>query len=364
MDFLIPSSIVAVFISFGVVIFVMTQLLIDGSNIARTRKLYRHFVEAGKQSAAQNITIIVRLSKKAESIIPLLDHLLAVDDKKLKIIVVTKHTAGKKAKTTLALYRRKNKMKNLHIIRYQKGMRNQDISKKYTNGHIYIELLPESRLARGFCEALSDEFLLSNSMAVVPKQVHHLNNTLASAFASHSSTWNSLSSLFRQSSVVHRNTPLVAFHADAEHNASETVVAKIAHNATILLPALNHTSASFRHAITKTVDQLSMMKIIVITSFTTGAFIALKAFPTVNDIVLGIIVILGLLTLLYAINMSYVKGYSVADRIALVLLTPFIFIYSIVIWTTAICIYVVNRFSRYTAAIVRGTITKVRLSQR
>lgn len=360
MEFLIPSSITAVFISFGLAIFVMAQLFIDSFNIARTRKLYRHFVEAGKESTALNITIIMRLSKKAESIIPLLDHLLSIHDKKLHIIVVTKHTSGKHAKSTLESYRRKNKMKNFHIIRHQKGVRNQDISNRYTDGYIYIELLPESRLARGFFEALSNEFILSNSIAVIPKQVHILNNTLASAFASHSSTWNSLSSPFRQSSVVHSNTPLIAFRANREHNAPDTVVAKMAHNATILLPTLHHTSSLLRRAIVTTVNQLSIVKIFAVALFVTGAIIALMALPTVNDIILCIIVIFGLLTLLYIINMSYIKGYSVTDRIALVLLTPFIFIYLIFIWATAICVYIVKEFSRYTTHIVRDTFTKVR----
>jgi len=360
MEFLIPTSIAAILVAVALAIFVTLQTLIDGIATSRSRKLYRHFVEAGKLHTAHTITAIITLSKKAESITPLLDHLLESGYEKLHVIVLMKHTAGKHAKTELESYRRKNKMKNLRLIQFQKGITNNDLSKRYTDGHIFIELLPESRLAPGFFETLSNEFLLTNSVAIIPKQVRSLNATLTSAFASHSAAWKSLLSFLPGRLVsVPSNTPLVAFRVNDEH-ALSSVQAKKAYTATVLLPAIDQIPTFIRSSITSIVNRLSARKVFGIIIIITAFIVSLFALPTVEDIFIAIGVVTGLSMLLYIFNLSRVKGYSPSDRIALVLLTPFVFVYSIAVWIVAICMYILQTLSRHTTVATRSVSTKAR----
>jgi hypothetical protein len=107
-SFVTPTSIVALFI---VVVTLLLRLFMDARDIQADAKIAQNLRNLGRKHAQQKVTVVVELGKRADSITPLLDHLFSSPYKKLEVIVLIKHTAGKNAKRQLELYRQHRQIK-------------------------------------------------------------------------------------------------------------------------------------------------------------------------------------------------------------------------------------------------------------
>lgn len=137
--------------------------------------------------ARKSFSVIVELDRSAEAILPLLDHLLHTDYDNLHVVVVVRHTAGKRALNELRRYQRVNKGKlAMSVIKHKKGMDRQFILQRHAKSDLVLWLERDERLSTDFFRRISLEFLDTSLDAVATRQIAQLNDTLASA----SQGWN------------------------------------------------------------------------------------------------------------------------------------------------------------------------------
>lgn len=156
--------------------------------IRENQILYKKLIIEAKKRATQSFSVVVELDRRAENIFPLLDSLEAQDYKKLQIVVIIKHTAGKNAFKLLSAYKRKSKSK-LTLVRHRRGMNTETIITRYATGRYFIRLTPGMRVSPNFFVNASYATLVSPNSIITPRQLDRPGRTLLSGFMALRTVW-------------------------------------------------------------------------------------------------------------------------------------------------------------------------------
>lgn len=155
------------------------------------RRVQATLLRAAKLKARRSFTVLIHLSRRADSIWPLLDHLAHHNYRKLQVIVVVRQTAGSKAAATLRAYRRTMPALSLSIVTYRKGLLDADVIRRYGTGDYIMTMMPAMRLSPQFFTYLSYA-LVERPAAMLVRYYRRPDRTLLSAFASLDALWRAI----------------------------------------------------------------------------------------------------------------------------------------------------------------------------
>ena len=162
-----------------IMVFVLIlQLWIDR---LRMRQLPKVRLQHSDEIAPKHkISVIVPLSRRAESLFETLDHLRAQNYEQLEVVVVVRQTAGKNAANTLRRYRRKHADLSLRIVKHKKGMDSRVLASRYARGEVVMELEPSYRLSPGFFAQSSAHFNVASLDELRPIVYKRAGNSITS----------------------------------------------------------------------------------------------------------------------------------------------------------------------------------------
>lgn len=140
----------------------------------------RTLMKSAKKRAQRKVSVVVQLRRRANSLENLFEQLAAQHYKKLEVIVVVYHTAGKAApQATRTLARRHNLV--VKTISHKKGLTNEIAAIRRATGDIVMLLSADTRMSERFFEKLSLAFTQPVE-AVRIHQLSQIGQSLISAF--------------------------------------------------------------------------------------------------------------------------------------------------------------------------------------
>lgn len=341
MEFLIPTSVPTIVIACILLLAVSLFIAIDGKAVRRSRRLFRQLIASGKHSSLRPVSVIIELTRSANSITPLLDHLFKQKYSHLEVVIVIKHTAGKNARKELESYRRKQRVSGLRLVKHAKGLTMQQIIRRYTNGELLLQLTKDDRLSDNFFSDISLDYLLSSTGVIAPIRYLKPGKSLASGLSAHFSVWSHFIAQFN--TPRHNIFPLEngIVYSRALLIEDELPLAKY--------PALRSRSASIS---TKAVDSMSMTRYLKSASGLVMSYpskwtsLLLASLVFASAIILGIthpsdfsivaIVIIAVYVAISARTQLGLTGYSAADQVTLLLLSPFGLFFALLIYALSI----------------------------
>ncbi|MDB5181133.1 MAG: hypothetical protein JWO54_896 [Candidatus Saccharibacteria bacterium] len=340
MDFLIPTSPVAIIIAALLAAFVVLRLVSDYRSIKQSRQLYSQLLEFGKLKSQQSFTVVIELSRKAETIFALLDTIYAQHYPSLQVIVVVKRPAGVAARTKLAAYKRQHKLTGFKVVDHEKNQTIVALAKRHSKGKVVIKLNEDMKISPHFFSDLSLDFVQPGVVAVVPDKVHQLNATVSTALREHFTTISKFKTALWLNKVHSwQLNDGVAFRLKE--------VAKNFENTTGLMAVTSRStfittpSAALKpKALVK--QSVEVTKVLLGTKFvlwlSMAAFVALVGlavlFPA--ESILISVVLAVLYVLLYASVLSQNNAYKFIDKTNLILLAPFALLYALLIYIATI----------------------------
>ena len=336
-DFIIPTSTLLIFIACLLIAYIVFQIAIDVKEIIHSKKLHSKLMGIARTQSLQTFSVVIELSKSAETILPLLSHLYEHKYSGLEIIVIIKHTAGKNSSKILARYRRQNKLNSLKIIHHKKGWNIQDYLRRYGSGKLTMILNSNMRLSPVFFINASIESLNNNNAIVaLPRQHMVLNETVASALHTNANN------LRQYIQLTKKQISIFPFRPGLIYNR-KLIVAGCKIPAVLSLPIsqqlnisntanINSIKSYSKQAIANTTKILKSKYGIVSLVFVSSlAFTSIMLFkPDELLILLGLIIALYVLTII--VMQIRLKGYSLFNHINLILIAPFSLLFMVVIY--------------------------------
>jgi hypothetical protein len=197
MEFILSTPLL-IFAAVILAIFVILQIYIDTKDIIQSNKIQRELIAIAKKQSEKTFGVIIELSHSAETAIPLLEHLMSQNYSKLVVIILIKKTAGKKSKITLNNFRKVSHMRNLHIIMHSKGLKLENVVRRFGPIDLVMLMKVSQRLSSNFFTLASIGALsMLDGFVMMPRRHLRLGNPMTSALiAQRSILWQQISSLF------------------------------------------------------------------------------------------------------------------------------------------------------------------------
>ena len=149
------------------------------SDILLNRRGIRNLIIAGKRTSTQPITVVIVLRKRFASIVPLLDHLYGFSYRKLRILIISHHLAGRNVRRDAERYVNSFGRKNLEIVAHKKGQTLDQEVDRYVKTDIWIKLDESLSLAKRFFELVSYDY---RGVSMIPMVQSDITNRLTSLF--------------------------------------------------------------------------------------------------------------------------------------------------------------------------------------
>ena len=194
-------------------VFLIILTTIDAKR-SRHRKFLRKLMTSYViRKSAKRFSVIVELDRSADTIWPLLEHLSELGYEKLRVVVLVRHTAGKRSLTELRRYQRSNRARlRLSVIKHRKGLDRDMLLRRHVDGELVMWLDRNDRLEAKFLGRVSLEFLDPSLDAIMPRIISRLDDTLAGAATAwrevSQDLWSSLMNA-KTETVVYRRTTLL-----------------------------------------------------------------------------------------------------------------------------------------------------------
>lgn len=288
--------------------------------IRESRRLSRMLIAEAKKHVNQHFTVLVELDRKAESVLPLLEHLHAQDYAKLQVIVLVKHTAGKNASRQLASFKRRLGLKGLSVVMHKRGLTHETVLRRYAKGRFVMHLSTGMRLSPRFFINASYALLQRDTDVILPRMVIRPGLTIVSGFNALRAVWSAIIGHSGHKQVrplqygqVFKLNSLLAGKS-FEHPSKRPFIDRF---------YVDATSEGF-------VWQQSLRAALI--AFVSYAFVGAAVWFSFllfeNNAVEMVIVLLTALYLLSQLTFqSSLRGYTATDHVNMFLLTPFMPLY-------------------------------------
>ncbi len=142
------------------------QIVISFINSRQVGRVYKYLINDARQRSRRSFTVIVTLSRRADTIMPLLDHMRALNYAKLQVVVVVKQTAGSRAQRSLEAYRRRTGLK-LTIVKYRRGLTPAVLAGRYVTGDYVMQIDGTDRLSSRFFDLVSQVLYSTRASTLV-----------------------------------------------------------------------------------------------------------------------------------------------------------------------------------------------------
>ncbi len=342
MEFLLPHTPLAVAIILLFALVVCVRFIIDMKEVVAARRLRGQVARYVREQNIPTVSVIIELDRRAETIMPLIDHLYEHNYPGLEVVIIVKHTAGKNAQPKLACYRRKEQCKNLKIIKHTKGLTQATIVRRYTTGSLIMRLAPEDRLLKGFFADVALEFLDENITVVQPRRHSAINSTLLSAMHATLAIWHHMGATLRkrvpvksslESGLVYRRQALIeATELRSVYSLWAAIQVKPQPSWAMLGRRVQCTVINSTNMYTRWAMVAGLVAVI-------GLAIL---FWNQDLLLLGYIILLSF-CIVYVLSMISVKGYSLPQKLSLLLFVPFSFIFTALLLLYSLSISLLKR---------------------
>lgn len=327
MEFITLASYQATIIAVVILATIVTLRIVrDSKYTAKSNQLHHALIDLGKKHAKKSFSVIIALDKKADSIIPLLNHLYAQNYPKLEVIIVIKHTAGKNARPVLLRYKRGHASLNLQLVKHVAKARPVDVIRQRAKNMLVMTMSEDERLSHDFFTSASLDFLSHKQNVIILKTYSRLNNSLTAAFTSH---FGMHKNLRRQLSTdtstvlpgaIYRRT---VFTRSTQENNHSTTASTLAYMV-------------ISNPLTSKVIQPTTIKKIITSLLLTFLGIGIVTYIIItmryeDQLLLTVLLILAY-TISYAIGLVGIKAYSALDKTSLILLAPIFGVYQLLIF--------------------------------
>lgn len=288
-----------------------------------TKRVRDQLLQAAKQQARRSFTIVVTLTRRADTMWPLLDHLAGHGYKKLHVLVIVKPTAGSKALSTLRAYRRSMPSLKMTFVTYRKGMQPSDLVGRYATGDYILPLNADMRLSPDFFTQASYG-LVQKPTALSVRTYHQPQATLLSGFSSIDMMWQAV--IRRLDSRPTSYTSLT----DGIIMAKKSVVKQEVMNAQAVMS--DEFGIDTAYAPTKPYITSAMSALWTLVGLTVLLSLLAVLIATTPSSVLPFILLLMAIVYLVssALLMTSMKGLRTASVVQMVMLTPFYPLYVVV----------------------------------
>ncbi|HRJ06505.1 MAG TPA: hypothetical protein PK096_02205 [Candidatus Saccharibacteria bacterium] len=290
--------------------YLLFQLWVDRARLRQHPRVKLRHVTGEMEK--KSISVLVTLTRRAETVTGLLDHLDGHGYTRLEVLVVVKQTAGTNAAKLLERYRKQRPNFKLRIITHKKGLTPRIIASRYAAGQLILELDPAERLSPGFFGRVSSHFNVASLHQVVPSTFVTANSSVSSGLASWASVFSGLRSLLAGALPV---SSAVVWQREAYLSGS--AVTARPDSSVFVLKHIGQLGSKPGKGSRKP----AYTWIAAITILTTSLGLAAlgQAPVSVVLIALATMICYGLVTLLLV---SSVRGATVMQRLNLLLLTP------------------------------------------
>ena len=322
MELFIPHSPLAIAMIVIVTVLLVAKLIMDANEVRTNRRTFRLASEFIRTRNTPKISIIIELRKRAETLLPLLDHLYGHEYPNLEIVVIVKQTAGTKAQSQLSYYRRKLKRANLKVIKHTKGMESEVVIRRYTTGSFVAQIGADDRLPKGFFETAAMVLLDKQKDVIAPRPHTVLDQTLLRALVAVTGVWTHAYKLLRPVSDDRSFVPGRLYRRKAFLNKSATHV--------VYAPTLavrhidtSTTFVDFLKRLQKTGQSIKNRTVGIIWSGIALLAIALLALLWSQDVILFIRFLVLSYSAAFTLILLSLKGYSPLQQLTLILFAPF-----------------------------------------
>lgn len=162
-------------------VFLTISTILDTKRSRHRKFLRRLMTSYVTEKSAKRFSIMLELDRSVEAIWPILTHLTELGYPKLQVVVLVRHTAGKRALGELRRYQRANRSLNVSVIKHRKGMDRDTLLRRHAKGELVMWLGRDTRLNPSFLRRMSLEFLDPELDATTPRHAAPLSDSLASA---------------------------------------------------------------------------------------------------------------------------------------------------------------------------------------
>lgn len=315
LQYTIPLSILTFLIGIVLLVVVGIKVYVDVKETRQSRRLHQLLIRMAKQISQQPISVIIELDRKADSIFTLIDHLYEQQYPKLEVVVIIKQTAGKKAQTQLINYRRRKNLKSLRIIKHKKGLTVTQTVSKYASGNLVVKLLANNRVSATFFSDVSLDSLSSTYSVIVPRTHIKLDTSVRSGMLAHISVWQRFFSRLRYERVLQVMTPGVVYNRKALIKGGIKPSAPACVSRQAYVSTLGNEGGAPEFRLRKKYSVIVILGVI-------GLITVFSAVNAEERIILAIFLVSLYLVVHTGLQIG-LKGYSLLDKVNLVLLTPF-----------------------------------------
>lgn len=290
----------------------------DIRSARRMRQLSAAYIKANN---TPRISVMINLSRSAETIYPLLDHLYSHNYANLEVVIVIKHTAGKYAQKKLLSYRRKNRIRLLKLVKHAKGMTRESLIRQKTTGELVLLLSASDTLSSNFFTGAALDSLDNTAAAITPNHYAAIDTTFTSAQRAIAGIWAQILKRFTANNAIIglQNGYIYRRNTLTNQRSMSTVRYKTtpAYQATIITSS--HVMPQ-RIATSSNAIKRSLLVAVIVASL-------LVFLSTYNVTVFAQLLLLSYIFIFSAFTLD-IKEYSIRERVTLILFVPFsIFIF-------------------------------------
>jgi hypothetical protein len=331
MELFIPHTPLAIVIAAFLALIVGLKILKDAKEIRSSRQTHSTIMKFVKKKNVPRFGVVIELSRTADTIMPLLDHLYDQNYKSLEIVVMVKHTAGKYAQSKLMYYRRKNQYKNLKIIKHSKGMNMTTVIRRHISSEFVMQLHSNNTLSEGFFSRVAIEFLDNGASVIVPRRHIAPGKTVLGALCAAFSVWQHIFAVFSTPNFK-ESKPVLGMVYRRKSLLNDTGL-----NAVYIARIAVHDVAevSWKTMFKKVaiITSKLLRTIRVRLAFVAGMIViaGLSAYIWNEDTLLFAEFIVAIYSVAYGLSLLGLKDYSLSERINLLLFAPFSLVFGILV---------------------------------
>jgi hypothetical protein len=342
MEFTVPPQLLLVIASAIILLTALgARVVRDASAISQAHRLNRQLIKVGRSRLKTGVSVVIELHKKADTIIPLLNHLHDQSYAKLEVIIILKHTAGKNARPVLTRYKQTHSGIRLRLVSHRVGMTQFEVIRRFATNPLVMTLFADQKLSPHFFSHISIDYALERPDYIIPKQYAALDNTIRSALVSHAVFLNSKSAAASTSTLVSG----IVYKRASLLRRPKTEHTRLSHSSYTVTSAKPYAARGL------STPRITVSKLMLIIAAILGLlYVALSLKLPDTLFLLGLIV--AAYVFIYATSLIGLKAYSLIEKISLVLLSPLFMTYRIISYIREI-VLIFGRTSKRLFTLVR-----------
>lgn len=157
------------------------QVFLDAKDINHVNLIRKELMAIAKKKVQKSVVVVIEIGRSVKEIEPLLDHLASFEYNKIEIIILKKSISDHVRKT-LTNYKKSYRFSRFEMFEIKKKVSLIDIIRNNSKGQLILRLGCKSRLSKNFFELISIESAINkDDIVIIPSSHYVLGKSIASA---------------------------------------------------------------------------------------------------------------------------------------------------------------------------------------